>query len=204
MPRAKPPKPPEPAAKGKGASVSGASEDVATSARAMPVAEWAMQAYTAHVGRGQTIAALAREFGVDWETVKRNVEKVHVAVCAAENSDTVDARAKHEARLREVLKCLWQDYTRADNQAARASALKTIADVSEKLAACQGVVTQRAAHEVTGKDGGPVQSLGLAMSLEQLQDPDVRNLAAQLAARMATKAKATDADPNSGGEGTGE
>jgi hypothetical protein len=58
--------------------------------------------------------------------------------------------------------------------------------------------------EVTGKDGGPVQSLGLAMSLEQLQDPDVRNLAAQLAARMATKAKATDADLDRGGEGTGE
>jgi hypothetical protein len=150
MPRAKPPKPPEPA-KGKAAKVpANAPEGPATSARSNPLPEWAMQAYTAHVGRGQPINALAREFGLDWSTVKRNIEKVHLAVCAAENSDTVDARAKHEARLREVLKCLWQDYTRADNQAARASALKTIADVSEKLAACQGVVTQRAAMEHGG------------------------------------------------------
>ncbi|NMC35308.1 MAG: hypothetical protein GYA36_23050 [Veillonellaceae bacterium] len=157
MPRAKPPKPPEPA-KGKAAKVpASAPEGPATSARSNPLPEWAMQAYTAHVGRGQPINALAREFGLDWSTVKRNIEKVHLAVCAAENSDTVDARAKHEARLREVLKCLWQDYTRADNQATRAQLLKSIADVSEKLAACQGVVTQRAAHEVTGKDGGPVQ-----------------------------------------------
>jgi len=156
--RADNPKPAAKPAKGKGAKVpASAPEGPATSARSNPLPEWAMQAYTAHVGRGQPINALAREFGLDWSTVKRNIEKVHLAVCAAENSDTVDARAKHEARLREVLKCLWQDYTRADNQAARASLLKTIADVSEKLAACQGVVTQRAAHEVTGKDGGPVQ-----------------------------------------------
>lgn len=158
MPRAKPPKPPEPA-KGKAAKVpASAPEGPATSARSNPLPEWAMQAYTAHVGRGQPINALAREFGLDWSTVKRNIEKVHLAVCAAENSDTVDARAKHEARLREVLKCLWQEYTRGDNQATRAQLLKSIADVSEKLAACQGVVTRRAAHEVTGKDGGPVQA----------------------------------------------
>lgn len=154
MPPTKPPKPPakRPSKAAKGGAVGGAEapENVAKYARNNTFPEWAQAAYTAHVGRGQTISALAREFGVDWETVKRNVEKMHVAVCAAENSDTVDARAKHEARLREVLKCLWQDYARADNQNARAAGLKSIADVSEKLAACQGVVTQRAAMEHGG------------------------------------------------------
>lgn len=179
-----PAKRPPKAAKGKAVGGEGAREGLTTSARSQPLPEWAMQAYTAHVGRGQSINALAREFGTDWATVKRNVEKVHLAVCAAENSDTVDARAKHEARLREVLKCLWQDYARSDNQSARATLLKSIADVSEKLAACQGVVTQRAAHEVTGKDGGPVQHT-LAVSLEQLADPETRALAADLAARLA-------------------
>jgi hypothetical protein len=133
------------------------SASLATNAKGKPVPDWAMAAYTAWIGRSESITSIARGLGVDWQTVKRNIDKIHELICAVEDSDCISFRARHEARLTEVLKCLWRDYSKATSEAVRAQVLKTIADVSGQLAQVQGVTTQRHAHEVSGPEGGPVQ-----------------------------------------------
>jgi hypothetical protein len=107
-----------------------------------PLQAWAFEAYTLHVGRGQSVLSLAKQYGVEWRVVRRNIDAAHAAVCEANDSDALPALEKHKARLLEVLKSAYQDYARADNE-KRPGFLRIILDTSEKLAAAEGVVTDR-------------------------------------------------------------
>ena len=135
----------------------GAADDIvpvfSNGAHAKP---WAFDAYCANVGRGETLTSLARLYGVQWRTVKRNVEAVHAMVLAIERSDAIDAHARHVARLAEVLRAAWRDHDGAED-GQRAAFLRVALDAGEKLAAAAGVVTERKSTQVTGADGGPVK-----------------------------------------------
>ena len=111
-----------------------------------PLQPWAFDAYTLHVGRGQSVLSLAKQFGVGWKAVRRNIDAAHAAVVAAEHSDAIPALDKHRARLVEILKSAYQDYAKADPD-KRPAFLRIILDTSEKLAAADGVTTKREQHD---------------------------------------------------------
>jgi hypothetical protein len=114
-----------------------------------PLQSWAYDAYTAHVAECRAIRALADEYGVSEATVRRNIDAVHVAVLAVENSDTIDALAKHKARLQKIIRAAWQDHAAAD-EGQKSAYLRIAIDASEKLAAAEGVVTDRKGLDVSG------------------------------------------------------
>jgi hypothetical protein len=107
-----------------------------------PLQVWAYEAYTAHVGECRAIRSLADEYDVSEATIRRNVDAVHVAVLAVENSDTIDALAKHRARLQKIIRAAWQDHAAAE-EGQKSSYLRIAMDASERLAAAEGVVTDR-------------------------------------------------------------
>jgi hypothetical protein len=148
-----------------GAGGEGAAEGViltangtARFANGAPLQEWATEAYAAHIGRSQSILSIAKHYGVEWETVKRNIEAIEAWVQVIEQSDVLTAKRKHKARLTEIIKAGWQGYTKAEDEGTRNAILRTILDASEKLAAADGVVTERKGVAV-GQDPtlGPVQ-----------------------------------------------
>lgn len=115
-----------------------------------PLQVWAYEAYTAHVGECRAIRSLADEYDVSEATIRRNVDAVHVAVLAVENSDTIDALAKHRARLQKIIRAAWQDHAAA-HEKHKSSYLRIAMDASEKLAAAEGVVTDRKGLDVSGE-----------------------------------------------------
>lgn len=117
--------------------------------------EWAFAAYKAHMHRGQAIAELARVYGVAWQTVKSNVEKVHALVVAIEDSDVLTASAKYKGGLRETLACLWRDYTTATHDSAKVGFLKQVSEVLKQIAAAEGIATERKDIGLHGVDGKP-------------------------------------------------
>ena len=131
-----------------------------------PLQDWAFEAYTLHVGRGQSVFSLAKKYKVKWEVVRRNIDAAHAAVTAANASDAVPALERHIARLLEVLKSTYQDYAQADND-KRPGFLRIILDTSEKLAAAEGVVTDRKYQE----HGGNVGMVPVPLPVFSAEDP---------------------------------
>lgn len=111
--------------------------------------DWAFVAYKARCYRGQSIAELARRYGVAWKTVKLAVEKVHALVMAVENSDIISEKDKYVCGLKETLACLWKLYAAATHDSAKVGCLKQIAQILQQIAAAEGVVTERRAEEHT-------------------------------------------------------
>lgn len=157
------------------------SNDGAHFTNGRPLKDWAFEAYTLHVGRGQSVLSLAKQYGVKWECVRRNIDAAHAAVIRANDSDALPALEKHKARLLETLKSAWQDYAKSDND-KRPGFLRIILDTSEKLAAAEGVVTERKAVAL-GQDPNlaPVQ---VGTTLAVLADPTACELANALIARI--------------------
>ena len=135
-----------------------------------PLQGWAFEAYTLHFGRGQSVLSLAKQYGVKWEVVRRNIDAAHAAVTAANASDAVSALEKHKARLLEIIKSAYQDYARADND-KRPGFLRIILDASEKLAAAEGVVTDRKSLAL-GQDPalGPVEHWWASIDAETQEE----------------------------------
>lgn len=128
-------------------------DNLATNAKAeprqLPLQPWAFDAYQASQYRKQSILSLAKHYGVDWETVKRNVEKVHLVIQSMEASDVIQARDRYVGALKHTLGCLWQEYAKASEDNTRLGLLKAIASTEEQIAAAEGVVTKRQAEDVT-------------------------------------------------------
>lgn len=157
------------------------SNDGAHFTNGRPLKDWAFEAYTLHVGRGQSVLSLAKQYGVKWECVRRNIDAAHAAVIRANDSDALPALEKHKARLLETLKSAWQDYAKSDND-KRPGFLRIILDTSEKLAAAEGVVTERKSIGV-GQDTN-LEPLQVQSTLTLLADPEACALATQLVARL--------------------
>jgi hypothetical protein len=108
--------------------------------------KWAFDAYTANIGRCQSVLSLARQFGCSPACVRRNIDAIHAAVLAAENSDAIEVTERHRARLQEVARAAWQDYAKADVD-KRPAFLRIALDAAQQLAASEGLITKREQHD---------------------------------------------------------
>lgn len=95
---------------------------------------------------------------VQGRTVKKAIDDISQSVALAMSEGLLSAAGEYIASLEAALKEAWKLYRTSDNSSASVAALKLVVDLLEKIAAAKGVVTQRKAEELTGKDGGPVQT----------------------------------------------
>jgi hypothetical protein len=124
-----------------------------------PLQPWAFEAYSAHYGRGQSLNSLAKAYNASWLCVRRNLNAVHAFIIAMEGTDLLDALTKHKTRLHETMKAAWQDHAAAD-PSNRAPFLRIALDAGEKLAAAEGVVTERKGVQVGEDPANPFHDHG--------------------------------------------
>ncbi len=101
--------------------------------------------------------ALEKQFGSeapkDPETVKARVKQFAAVLGAARKASEDDhALISYQVGLEEILATAWQDHATEGIDSAKIGALRVALDALEKLAASQGVITERKAQETSWKD----------------------------------------------------
>jgi len=151
--RADNPKPAAKPAKGKGASVGGAADQVEPNAEHEDCCEAAWQALAEGVFTLRGIsrwveARTGHHHTHNW--VKGALERHSRLVEATVDNGAVSARAQYLQGLYTDLVAQNVLAKGAEKEADRIRARREMTEIRAKIAAAQGVVTQRAAHEVSG------------------------------------------------------
>jgi hypothetical protein len=122
------------------------------------VEDWVLTAWRAWCRGTQQWAELAKLTGKDWRTVRKHVEAFSKVCRVAEESGSIDALGEYIGHLREALTAAWHIYNKqSSNDNAKLGAIKQVSDLSEKIAAALGVVTERKATQHSGDGGGPIR-----------------------------------------------
>jgi len=112
-------------------------------------ADWVEPAWKLFM-RGQAVwSQLARRYGVDRETVKRQVMRFHEAARMGLLLSHEDAHARYVGGLQEIAEAAWADHASCSPKDlnAKAGFLRIAMDAMKNLAAASGVVTERSAQE---------------------------------------------------------
>jgi hypothetical protein len=155
----------QPAAKKKPAA-----KKPATNQKPQAFPEWVETAWRLHL-RTPNWSEIARQLSrrdpetgapkygkvINRESVAHWVPLFTEVVRAALDTSADDALVEYLSELQEVKQAAWAMHQTGDNSNAKTGALRVVLETLEKIAAARGVVTQRKAEQITGKDGGPVQ-----------------------------------------------
>lgn len=109
--------------------------------------------------RGVSYEAIGKQFGKDRDTVRRQVKAHSEALAAARRDGSEDPLESYISGLQEDLQTavnMAQETGEGTNLAARVGAHKQVTAIRQLIAAALGVVTERKAQEVTGRDGAPL------------------------------------------------
>ena len=118
--------------------------------------EWIRIAWRARLTKRPSWRALARQFGVHHETVKRQVVAYSKVVADAYQTGDVDSLAEYVEGTYEDMKDADRLAREGLSEQTRIVAIGKRQDFRQRIAAAKGVVTERNGHEVTGANGGPI------------------------------------------------
>lgn len=129
----------------------------------------------------QNTSYLAKKYGVRWNTMDASLKRMGERARLALETGAVDALGEYIDGLLSDLVKAHEIMQWARNDGARVGALKHITEIRERLAAARGVVTKRAATEVSGgliiHAGGAREAL--IGKLDSIAERDVETEAAQ-------------------------